>query len=115
MYPQPDSIPPDEVRAQLERVLASHRFDAADSLACYLRVVVHETLAGRGQSLEQDSVASQALGPSVSLNSHVEPIVRVQAGRLRRALRRYYETLGAEDPVIIEVPRGSYVPIFRYN
>jgi hypothetical protein len=114
MYLQPETIPPEEVHAQLHRVLSSPRFDASDSLARYLRVVVHETLAGRGQSLEQDTVATQALGPSVSLNSHVEPIVRVQAGRLRRALRRYYETLGAEDPVIIEVPKGSYVPIFRY-
>jgi adenylate cyclase len=77
--------------------------------------VVEETLAGRGQSLKQYTIAVKALGRSSGFDPQTDTIVRVQAGRLRRALQRYYDTLGVDNPVIIELPKGSYIPRFQYG
>ena len=79
-------VAPDEVSAELERVLASPNFTGANQLAHFLRFVVEETLAGRGQSLKQYTIAVKALGRLTGFDPQTDTIVRVQAGRLRRAL-----------------------------
>ena len=115
MYLSPETIPPDEVRAQMDRLLTSPKFSATDTLARLLRFVVQESLAGRGPTLQVDAIATQALVEPASLDTHVDALVRIETGRLRRALQRYYGTVGAGDPVVIEVPKGSYAPTFRYS
>jgi len=104
-----------EVRAALERVIASPDFRAAPRLASFLRFVVEATLAGNSSRIKGYSVAVGALGRGDSFDPHTDAIVRVEAGRLRRALERYYAGPGRHDPVVIDVPRGTYIPTFAHR
>src|SRR5689334_12663883 len=101
-----------EVRAALERVLASASFRASPQLGAFLRFVVDEVLAGRGANLKGYTIAVEALGRDPRFNPQIDPIVRVDATQLRRALERHYAAEGGDDPVIIALPRGTYAPVF---
>jgi adenylate cyclase len=101
------------VLEQLERILASGDFDASPRSRAFVRFIVEETLAGRQEALTQTAIATRVFGRREDFDPTVDPIVRIQAGRLRRSLERYYLLSGAGDPVRIELPRGSYVPALR--
>ena len=103
---------PEAVRDELERIAASHGFAGAPQLSRFLRYVVEETLAGRGNQLNQYRVAVEALGQDDRFDPVVDAMVRTYANRLRRALDAYYDGPGREDDVRIGVPRGSYTPVF---
>ena len=103
----------DEIRSALDRVLASEPFRGSPQLAAFLRYVVETTLRGEADRLKGYTIAIEALGRSESFDPQTDPIVRVEAVRLRRAMSRYYGDEGSREPVIIELPLGSYVPIFR--
>lgn len=100
------------VRAQLERILESDEFQGSDRTRRFLRYVVEETLAGRADRIKAFSVAVAAFDRDETFNPQVDPIVRIEAGRLRRCLERYYLVAGGADGVRIEIPKGSYVPTF---
>ena len=70
-------------------------------------------LAGRSDRIKGYTIGVHALGRGESFDPQTDPIVRVEAGRLRRALARYYAGAGSTDPLVIELPRGGYVPTFR--
>ncbi len=101
------------VREELQRVIASGDFDASRRSREFLRFIVDETLAGRGARLTQAAIASRVFGRREDFDPLVDPIVRIQAGRLRRSLERYYLLGGVGDTLRIELPRGTYVPLFR--
>ena len=101
------------VRRQLERILVSPDFDAPRRSREFLRFVVEEALAGRGEAITQGQIATKVFGRNDDFDAMVDPIVRIQAGRLRRSLERLYLLSGKEDPVRIELPKGTYVPTFR--
>ena len=101
------------VKAQLENLLSSGELASAPSLQRFLRHVVEETLAGRGDSLKEYSIGSVVFGRGADFNPRIDPIVRVQARNVRARLEQYYAGPGARDPVIIELPKGAYVPVFR--
>jgi DNA-binding response OmpR family regulator/TolB-like protein len=103
---------PGDVRQQLERVLGSSDFDAPRRSREFLRFVVKETLAGRGETITQGSIAAQVFGRKDDFDATVDPIVRIQAGRLRHSLERYYLLSGKNDMLRIRLPRGTYVPTF---
>ncbi len=107
------SLGADEVLRSLDFVLASPQFRAGPRLAGFLRFVVTTTLAGQGCRLKGYTIAVEALGRPASLDPQLDPIVRVEALRLRRALARYYAGAGAADPVVIDLPLGRYEPTFR--
>jgi hypothetical protein len=98
----------------LERIFTSADFDASPRSRAFLRFIVEETLAGRQGGLTQDAIASRVFHRRADFDPTVDPIVRIQAGRLRRSLERYYLLRGASDPVRIELPRGAYVPVLRW-
>ena len=100
------------IRDQLGRILASPQFAASDGARRLLRFVVGETLAGRADTLKEYTLATEVFGRDGSFDPKLSPAVRVEAGRLRQRLERYYLTLGRDDPVLIELPRGGYVPRF---
>jgi tetratricopeptide (TPR) repeat protein len=100
-------------RRQLERILDSPDFDASRRSREFLRFIVEETLAGRGEPLTQSAIATAVFGRREDFDPIVDPIVRIQAGRLRRSLERYYLLSGRGDLLRIELPKGSYVPTFR--
>ncbi|HVO09482.1 MAG TPA: hypothetical protein VMX54_01900 [Vicinamibacteria bacterium] len=105
---------PDVAFEQMERLLASGDFDATPRSRAFLRFIVEETLAGRQDGLTQAAVATRVFDRREDFDPTIDPIVRIQAGRLRRSLERYYLLAGAGDPVRIELPRGGYVPVVRW-
>jgi adenylate cyclase len=104
----------DEVVEELERILANGDFDASPRSRAFLRFIVEETLAGRPEGLTQDVIASRVFHRREDFDPSLDPIVRIQAGRLRRSLERYYLLAGARDAVRIDLPRGAYVPVLRW-
>lgn len=108
----PSSPAPDAVREQLARIVASPEFAAPERARRFLRYVVKETLAGHADRLKGYTIGVAVFDRDESFDSQADPVVRIEAGRLRRALERYYLVGGQADPVLIEIPKGSYVPTF---
>jgi TolB-like protein len=101
------------VRAQLARILASPSFDASERNRRFLEHVVEETLAGRGERIKAYGVALEVFARDDSFDAQSDPIVRIEASRLRRSLERYYLLAGQDDPVRIEIPKGGYMAAFK--
>jgi serine/threonine-protein kinase len=99
--------------AQLERILVSPGFARADRLKGFLEFIVREALAGRAASLKEYTIGTGVFGKDVTFDPRTDPIVRVQARRLRSKLERYYRADGHADPIVIELPRGGYAPLIR--
>ncbi len=104
-----------EVRAALERMVASDMFRTSPQLAAFLRFVVEATLRGEGAQIKGYTIAVEALGRGDTFDPQHDPIVRVEAGRLRRTIEQYYAGPGAADLVAIDLPLGRYIPAFRYR
>lgn len=105
----------DRVKTQLDRILASSEFVAGKRLSQFLRYVVGQSLNGRSERIKQYTVAVEALGYGVDFNPQTNPTVRILARRLRRALDQYYHAQGIKDPIRIDIPKGSYIPIIIEN
>jgi GAF domain len=113
MDDNPNCIPDSEaVRDAVARLCGSSAFSGAPRRISFLRFIVERALNGDAPSLKAYTIGVGALGRPTEFNPASDPIVRVVAGRLRGALAQYYATEGALDPVLITVPRGSYVPVF---
>jgi len=104
--------PPDAeaVRRQLERILASAGFGAAERRGRLLRYLVEKALAG--EPVKEYGIGVDVFDKSVNYDPRVDPSVRVEIGRLRAKLNEYY-SLAARAPIRIEIPKGSYVPVFE--
>lgn len=108
----PGGAPPEAVRRALAQVLDAEELRSSPQLSNILRFIVEATLQGRADAIKGYTIAVEALGRDASFDPQADPIVRVEATRLRRALERYYAGAGANDALEIAVPRGSYVPQF---
>ena len=106
-------MPPESIRAQLARILRSRTFSNAPSLTRFLRHVVEHTIEGKAEELKEYSLGVEVFDRGESFDARTDTIVRVQARRLRRKLKEYYDTEGQTDPVVIELPKGHYVVTFR--
>lgn len=98
---------------QLDRVLRSTTFQQSDRLKRFLEFVVHEALGGRAGNLKEYVIGVHVFKKHVSFDPRTDPIVRVQARRLRAKLEQYYADSGQRDALIIELPRGGYAPVFN--
>ena len=78
----------------------------------FLRFVVEQTLEGNARQLKGFTIAKEVFGRDENFDAAHDPVVRIQAGRLRRAIERYYLVAGGHDPVRIDIPKGGYVPVF---
>ena len=103
------------VRTELQRILKSPGFLHSKRLCRFLSFVVENTLAGRSSHLKEYVIGLEVFEKDESFDPRLDPIVRVEAGRLRAKLAKYYETDGRSAPVVIELPRGTYVPVFRHG
>jgi TolB-like protein len=103
---------PEEIRTQLDRVLASEPFASATRLRRFLRHVVERSLARDAEQLKEYAIGVAVFDRDEHYDPRVDSIVRVEAGRLRTKLDEYYRGAGAADPVRIRVPRGGYAPVF---
>lgn len=104
-----------EVREQLSRVRASPAFDAPERARKFLSYVVEETLQGRAERIKAYSIAVEVFGRNASFDAQNDPAVRIEAGRVRRALERYYLLAGKDDPILITIPKGGYIPVFTWR
>lgn len=113
--PSPEHAGIDEaaVRQALERVASSGGFASSQRMSRLLRFTVERALEGRGEELKEYLLGTEVFDRSTSFDPRLDPIVRVEARRLRSKLARYYETDGRGDEIVIEVPTGEYLPRFR--
>lgn len=102
-----------KVSEQLNRILASKAFRQADRLKRFLTFIVEETIAGRGERLKEFVVGVEVFGKPESFDPRNDPIVRVQARRLRAQLTRYYREEAPDGELLIELPKGGYAPVFK--
>ena len=107
------AVPDAVVRAQLARVLTSEVFSRSQQLRRFLTFIVEQQLAGRGHSIKESVLAHELYGKGTNFDGGTDPVVRVDARRLRDKLREYYD--GRSEPVVITLPKGSYVPVFEAN
>jgi tetratricopeptide (TPR) repeat protein len=103
---------PDEVRAQVDRMTGSDEFSRSPQLGAFLRFVVEAALQGKGDRIKAYTIGVDVLRRDPKFDPQLDPIVRVEATRLRRTIDRYYAGLGADDAVRIDLPRGNYIPTF---
>ncbi len=97
---------------QLELMLANPDFTATPQQSALLKYVVSQTLAGHADNIKGYTVATEVFGRGSDFDQSIDPIVSIQASRLRRAIALYYETTGKSDPIRINIPKGTYVPTF---
>lgn len=102
----------EEVQDQLERILGSESVHLPERARRFLVYVVTETLAGRSHYLKAYTIAEVVFGRQ-NFDAQGDPAVRIEAGRIRRELERYYLMAGGSEPVVITIPKGRYVPIFQ--
>ena len=103
------------IREQLDRILKSGPFLHAPRRQRFLEYIVNETLAGRGERLKGYSIAQEVFDRSDAFDPNVDPIVRVEAARVRDKLREYYGVDGRSDPIRIDLPKGSYTPHIEFR
>ncbi len=103
----------EDVRAQLERILASPDFAQSERQKRFLRYIVEETLAERAARLSEYAIGVDVFDRGESFDPQTSSIVRVEASRLRGKLEKYNATGGQHAPCRIVLPRGGYVPIFE--
>ena len=102
-----------DARRQLERVLASSGFARNERMARFLRFVVEQYLAGKDHELKESIIAMEVFGRRPGHDLTRDSIVRTEAGRLRARLREYYAGEGKDESLVIELPKGGYVPVLR--
>lgn len=98
---------------QLARITNSPPLVSSPSLCRFLRYVVEETLAGRASGIKEHVLGLEVFDRGEGYNPRLDPIVRVQARNLRSRIAKYYEGPGAMDPIRIELPKGTYIPVFH--
>ena len=102
-----------DIRGQLERIVNSPSFPASTLRRALLQFLIDETLAGRADRLKGFTIAVAVFGRDETFDAQTDPIVRLEARRLRRDLDGYYAGAGVDDPVRISIPKGAYVPSFE--
>ncbi len=104
----------DDIHGQLDRLRHSAVFSGSSRLWDFLHFVAGESLAGRGAALREATVGNAVYGRDPPYDPRIDSTVRVEARRLRRKLHDYYEGEGRDDPVLITLPAGGYVPAFSF-
>jgi len=107
------AVSPAAVAQELERIAASACFRKATRCVLLLRHVTSLTLEGRADQLKEYTLGVTVFERPPSYDPRIDPIVRLEARRLRLKLSEYYQQEGATDPVVIDLPKGAYVPGFR--
>lgn len=111
--PALSGITVDSIQAQLEKILASEAFSHSERLCRFLRFTVEEAVQGRAARLKEYQIGLEVFDRKGAYDPRIDPIVRVEAGRLRTKLEEYYRVHGRADPVLIQFKKGSYAPVFQ--
>lgn len=108
-------FPQEAINMQLNKMMSDPVFEHSDILKRFLQFVVEESMNGRANQIKEYTVAIKILNKPVCFNPQENGVVRIHAGRLRRALNHYYDSTGFNDPIRIAIPKGNYVPVFSNN
>jgi TolB-like protein len=103
------------IRQHLDRILHSGPFLQSKRRQRFLEYLVNETLAGRGERLKAYNVALEVFDRPETFDPTIDPLVRIEAARLREKLREYYGTDGQRDPIHIDLPKGTYAPLIEFR
>jgi adenylate cyclase len=103
------------VREQLDRIFRSGPFVHSPRRQRFLQYIVNEALAGRAERLKGYNIGLEVFGRPETFDSVADPIVRIEAARLREKLREYYSAIGRRDPIRIDLPKGAYTPQIRFR
>src|ERR1700722_1656208 len=109
----PEELTPEAIHTEVERILASEKFARSKRLRTLLRFTVAQTLEGHADMLKEYVIGTEVLKKPDSYDPRSDSLVRVLASRLRVKLKEYYSDGGSEDPLVIEFPKGKYVPKFE--
>jgi hypothetical protein len=101
------------VREQLERLLAHPLFSNSKRYPALLAYTVEQSLLGNAGELKERSIAVEVFGRAPSYDANADPVVRITAGEVRKRLTQYYYDVSHRGELVIELPIGSYVPVFR--
>ena len=104
-----------DIRAQVDRICKSPELEKSTRLKEVLNFIIEEFLAGRADRIKGFSIGKAIFSVDKSFDSETNSVVRVEIGRLRRRLTEYYLTSGRDDPIVIDIPKGSYAPRFEVN
>jgi hypothetical protein len=111
-----DGISDDEIQAQLNRILSSKVFARSRRMRRFLEYTVEQSLLNNSTSVKEYTVALCVYDKPASFDPRMDPIVRVEASRLRSKLRDYYEDEGRSDPILISIRKNGYSPTYeRWN
>src|ERR1039457_5544476 len=102
-------------KIELDRLLSSGIFNKAPNLALVLNYICTKYFDGGAEHIKEYNIAVEALGRGADFDQRADSIVRVEAHRLRKRLREYYEGEGASHAVQIDIPSGQYVPRFIFR
>jgi hypothetical protein len=105
----------DRYSIQIEKILTSHTLRGSESLCKLLRYLAKHALDEPGVHLKEYQIATEVFGRQTDFDPQLDSTIRVQAGRLRLKLTEYYGSEGAEDPVLVELPKGAYVVSFHHR
>jgi hypothetical protein len=103
----------EEVWGAVDRIRKSRAMSGCQRLEQLLNFVVDSTLKGESMHLKETTIGVAVFGRTPDYDPKVDTIVRSQAWRLRSKLKKYYASEGANDPIIIDIPTGHYVPVFH--
>lgn len=103
------------INQQLQKIFTDAFFINSDILRRFLTFIVDETLSGHADWLKEYTIGINVLNKSADFKPQDNGIVRIHAGRLRRALNSYYSRMGVFDSIQITIPKGGYIPIFSEN
>src|SRR5213080_1807285 len=103
----------EQLLAEIDRLTGSHVLHGSESLCKLLRYLAEHALHHPGVPLKEYQIATEVFGRPADFDPQSDSTIRVQAGRLRMKLAEYYSSEGADDPIIVEVPKGTYVLTFH--
>ncbi|MQB07717.1 hypothetical protein DXT91_27055 [Agrobacterium tumefaciens] len=109
------SVPEDDARRELERLLCDTRFRATERTKSILQYLANRYFDGYEDSVKAYAIALDVLGRPSDFDAGTDPIVRIEVSRLRSALSQYYEAFGGETDILIELPKGKYVVSFVHD
>lgn len=107
------NIKPNQVIDQVSKIVKTEKFQSSRILSDFLKYIVKETLDGNEESLKEYVIATEVLKKSSDFNPQLDAVVRIHARRLRQFLSDYYSGPGAQNQIIITIPKGRYIPQFE--
>src|SRR5438270_13541488 len=102
-----------QLLVQIDRLISSHVLHGSESLCKLLRYLAEHALDHPGVPVKEYQIATEVFGRPADFDPQSDSAIRVQAGRLRSKISEYYASEGSDDPVVVEMPKGTYVLSFH--